>query len=170
MSQTAVTAPELEVLRTSARLIDIVVKTNLEGISHSDSLIQPPSGGNCLNWVFGHLVCIYNNSLPLLGQSPVRDKALLVRYDRGSKPIEKAEDALTLQELTSIWSEITHRVEKGLDSLTATRLDEPAPFSPSKNPNETVRSLLTTVLFHQSYHAGQLGVLRHVAGKPGAIA
>jgi hypothetical protein len=48
-------------------------------------------------------------------------------------------------------------------------MDGPAPFSPSKNPKETLRSLLTTVLFHQAYHSGQTGLLRRIAGKEGAI-
>jgi hypothetical protein len=171
MSQTAVAAnPEIEVLRKSAQLVDVVVKVNLEGISHADSLKQSPTGENCLNWVLGHLVCIYNNSLPLFGAEPVRDKASLARYDRGTKPLTDSREAMQLGELLEIWSEAALRVQKGLDSLDARRLEAAAPFSPNKDPNETVRSLITTILFHQAYHAGQLGVLRHVAGKPGAIA
>ena len=171
MSQAAVAAQsEVEVLRKSAQLVDIVVKVNLEGISHADSLKQSPTGENCLNWVLGHLVCIYNNSLPLFGAEPVRDKAELARYDRGSKPMTNAAEAMQLAELLDIWSEAARRVQAGLDTLDKDRLDSPAPFSPNKDPNETVRSLMTTILFHQAYHAGQLGVLRHVAGKQGAIA
>jgi uncharacterized damage-inducible protein DinB len=41
--------------------------------------------------------------------------------------------------------------------------------SPSGNPDETVRSLITTVMFHQAYHAGQTAVLRRIAGREGAI-
>ena len=48
-------------------------------------------------------------------------------------------------------------------------LDRPAPHSPSGNPDETVRSLLTTVFFHQAYHAGQTALLRRIAGREGAI-
>lgn len=38
-----------------------------------------------------------------------------------------------------------------------------------RNPEETVSSLLTVVLFHRGYHAGQTGILRRIAGKAGAI-
>jgi len=47
-------------------------------------------------------------------------------------------------------------------------LDRPVK-SPTGNPNETVRTLLTTIMFHQAYHAGQTAVLRRIAGKEGAI-
>jgi uncharacterized damage-inducible protein DinB len=170
MNATAVTsAPEIDVLRSTAQLTDFVLRANVEGISHDDSLIQPPSGANCMNWVVGHLACIYNNALPLLGQQPVRDKVSLQRYDRGSKPIVDDGEALNFRELMSLWDEAQKRVEAGLSSLPVSRLDEPAPFSPTNNPNETVRSLLTILLFHQAYHAGQTGVLRRLMGKAGAI-
>lgn len=61
------------------------------------------------------------------------------------------------------------RVDAGLAGLTPDVVDSPAAGSPTGNPDETVRSLLTTVMFHQAYHAGQTAVLRRVAGKEGAI-
>jgi uncharacterized damage-inducible protein DinB len=170
MSATATsTAADIAVLRTTAQLTNLTLHANLEGVTHDDSLLQPPAGANCLNWIVGHLACVYNNALPLLGQEPVRDKSQLERYDRGSKPISGAGEGLPLSELLAICDEAQKRIEAGLDSVTAAKLDSPAPFSPSKNPNETVRSLLATVLFHQAYHAGQTAVLRRLLGKSGAI-
>ena len=55
-----------------------VVRLNLEGISHEQSLIQPQPAGNCSNWVVGHLVTIYNKVLPLLEQTPVESAAISV--------------------------------------------------------------------------------------------
>jgi hypothetical protein len=34
-----------------------VIKRQLDGVSHEESLVQPPFRGNCLNWVLGHIVC-----------------------------------------------------------------------------------------------------------------
>jgi uncharacterized damage-inducible protein DinB len=53
--------------------------------------------------------------------------------------------------------------------LPAQRLEERVAQSPTGNPNESLGSLLATVMFHQAYHAGQLGILRRIVGKPGAI-
>ena len=78
-------------------------------------------------------------------------------------------EAFDLAVLRDAWDEAAARVAAGIGSLPPEALDRPAPFSPGNDPDETVRSLLTTVLFHQTYHAGQLGLLRRLAGKPGAI-
>ena len=169
MTATAATT-EIETFRHQAGMARDVVRINTDGVTHEESLIQPHPGGNCLNWVVGHLVCIYNNALPLLGQEPVMEKDALKRYDRGSSPLRDPADAMSFGELLAAWDRLAERVDAGLAGLTPEYLDQPAPFSPGDNPNETVRSLVSTVLFHQAYHAGQTGVLRRLAGKPGAIA
>lgn len=166
--ETAVKAKigEVRIYRQMARMIHAVVGRCVDGISEDEGLIHPKPEGNCLNWVLGHLLCVYDNVLPALGQEKVGG---FKRYERGGAPLKCAEDAMTLSELLSAWDEAEKRVEAGLAELTPERLDEPAPFSPSGNPKETMRSLLTTVFFHQAYHAGQAGMLRRMAGKPGAI-
>jgi hypothetical protein len=156
-------------LRHQSDLTRIVVRLNADGISHDDSLIQPRPGGNCFNWVLGHLVAIYGEALPLLGQQPVRPREALSHYQRGAAPITNAAEALRIEDLTTWWVESCARFDAGLAALPEERLAERAPFSPSNDPNETVGSLLATLVFHQAYHSGQLGVLRRISGKPGAI-
>ncbi len=170
MSTTAATVGEIAVLRHSIRTTEQVLRMNLEGITQEQSLINPEPSGNCLNWIVGHMLCVYNDVLPLVGQQPVMSKESLQRYGRGTPPLRDAKEALPLAEMVSACDEAVKRFETGLGSLTPEQLDRPAPFSPTRNPNETVRSLLTIVAFHQAYHVGQTGVLRRIVGKPGAIA
>jgi DinB superfamily len=169
---TAATASlsDIEVLRNNARTTHQVVRLNVEGLTQQDSLIQPSPGGNCLNWVVGHLLCVYDEVLPLLGQNPVMKPGTLKRYARGTPPLHNAAEALPLSELMTAWDDAAKRVDTGLAALSAETLDARAPVSPTNNPNETVRSLLAIVSFHQAYHAGQTGLLRRIAGKNGAIA
>jgi hypothetical protein len=169
MSTTAAATGEVEILRHQAGMTDAGVRINTEGVSHAESLIQPQPEGNCLNWVVGHLVCIYNNAQPLVGQQNVVDPAVLQRYDRGTPPLRDASEAMDFPELLGLWARVSERFQAGIAGLTPEVLDQPAPFSPSDDPDETVRSLISTVLFHQAYHAGQAGVLRRIAGKEGAI-
>lgn len=165
------TVSEIEVFRQQARMTHAVVRKNVEGVTQEESLIQPQPGGNCLNWVVGHLVCIYNKALPRLGQQPVAEAGDLKRYDRGAPPLENPDDAVDIGKLMTAWDEVTRRIDAGLASLTAEVLDQPVPQtqSPGNNPNETVRTFLATIFFHQAYHAGQTGTLRRITGKEGAI-
>ncbi len=160
---------EVEIFRQQARIAHSVVKTNLNGLTHEDSLIQPRANGNCLNWVLGHLVCIYDKLLPLLQQRPALGMEALKRYDRGTPPLRDSSEALELPELIAAWDLAAGRIDAGLTNLKPEVLDTPVPRSPTNNPNETLRSLLSTTFFHQAYHAGQTGILRRIAGKEGAI-
>ena len=165
------TVKEVEVLRQQAKATHRVVHINVDGLTQEESLIQPAPGGNCLNWVVGHLLDTYNQMLPLLGQKPVGEEGAFKRYARGTPPLENPAEALDLQVLLAAWDDANDRVDAGLAGVAPDVLDKPVPqHSPTKNPNETVGSLLTTILFHQAYHAGQTGLLRRIAGKSGAIA
>lgn len=163
------TAGDVEVLRHQARLTHQVVRLNTDGLTQEESLVQPHPGGNCLNWIVGHLVAIYDRALPLLGQEPVMGAGAMERYDRGSAPLRDPAEARPLAELLAAWDEASRRAAAGLAGLTAEALDRPAPFSPGDDPDETMRTLVATMIFHQAYHAGQTGVLRRIAGREGAI-
>lgn len=163
------TLGETRVLRLQTRVIQGVVKRNVDGLTEEESLIQPQLGGNCLNWVVGHLLYVYDQVLPTLGQAPVLGKDTLKRYARGTSQLQNSAEAMDMQKLMSAWDEAANRVDAGLETLTAEALDRPAPFSPNNDPHETVRTLLSKVFFHQAYHAGQCGLLRRIAGKAGAI-
>ena len=164
------TAKELDIFRRQSQGVNRTVKVNLAGITHEESLIQPEPGGNCINWVLGHLLSIYNQALPLLGHQPVLDKATIERYKRGSEAITDPAEARRFEELMTAWDETVKRIDAGLAALTPEILDRPAPQGggPSE-PGDKVRDTLSVLMFHQGYHAGQTGVLRRLVGKSGAI-
>jgi uncharacterized damage-inducible protein DinB len=162
------TASEIEVFRNQARTTHEVVRVCVKGVTHDDSLIRPQSGGNCMNWVVGHLLWAYQGTLSMLGQEPVMQEGTLKQYARHSLPL-KDPDAVEFDKLMTAWDESSRRVDAGLTRLTPEALDRPAPGSPTDDPNETVRSLLTVTMFHQAYHAGQTAILRRITGREGAI-
>jgi uncharacterized damage-inducible protein DinB len=165
----AATATEIDLWRMQARMARDVVHANVHGLTHEDSLVQPRPGGNCLNFVLGHLLSVYDGLLRMLEEKPVMDGEALQRYARGAPPIEGPAEALDFGTLLRAWSDASGRVDAALAGLDPEILDRPVPESPTGNPDETLRSLLTTVMFHQAYHAGQTAVLRRIAGKEGAI-
>ena len=164
----AATTSEIDLWRQQTRITRDVVGINIAGLTHEDSLVQPSPGGNRLNWVVGHLLWACNGVLPLLSQEQVMDEGSLKRYVRGAPPIRDDSEALDFQQLLTAWTEAVERFDAGLAGVTPDVLDRPAD-SPTGDPDETVRTLLTTVMFHQAYHAGQTAVLRRIAGKEGAI-
>lgn len=63
MSAAAPSIPiEIEIFRNQAENIDGILRLNVAGLTHEESLIQPRPGGNCLNWVMGHLLWISGSS------------------------------------------------------------------------------------------------------------
>jgi uncharacterized damage-inducible protein DinB len=159
---------EIDLWRHQTHMTRDVVGANVAGLTHEDSLVQPRPGGNCLNWVLGHLLSVYDGMLPLMKQEPVMSEGALKRYVRGAPPIRDGAEALDFGQMLSAWNQAVERVDAGLAGLSPDVLDRPV-GSPTGNPNETLRSLLTTIMFHQAYHAGQTAVLRRIAGKEGAI-
>ena len=105
---------------------------------------------------------------PGLKQEPVIGPATQ-RFARGSPPLTDPLEAIDFGKLVAAWNQASERVDAGLARLDPGILDRPVPNSPSGNPDETIRSLITTVMFHQAYHAGQTAVLRRIAGREGAI-
>jgi len=160
---------EVRVLREQVQAINGTLRANTQGLTQEDSLMQPAPGGNCLNWIVGHLMDTWDLVLPLVGQQPVLGREALARYKRGSAALNDSNEAMPLSDLLAACDEAARRMDAGLATLTLEKLDEPAPFSPRNKPDETMRSLLSIVIFHQGYHAGQTGLLRRIAGKEGKI-
>src|SRR5688572_18624496 len=101
----AETLSEVQIFRHQAGMIHGVVRANVDGVTQEESLIQPQPGGNCLNWVLGHLLCIYGKVLPMLGQERVLEESALKQYDRGAPPLSDSSEALEIGELMTAWDE-----------------------------------------------------------------
>ena len=114
---TADTVSELQSLRYQARVVNQVLRLNIDGVTHAESLRQPQPAGNCLNWIVGHLVWAYAGALQLLDQEPVLDQASLSRYARGAPPLRNPAEARDFRELVAAWDEEARRVDAGLAAL-----------------------------------------------------
>jgi uncharacterized damage-inducible protein DinB len=138
----------------------MVINRNLEDVSEEESLITPEAGGSSMNWVFGHIIVNRDDVLTMLGQEPVSAEELVNRYKRGSSPTKE----VTLEELRKLFAESQKRLRAGFSSKT----DEDLAVTVEGSEDSLEKNLLQ-YYFHESYHAGELGVLRRVAGKDGAI-
>ena len=149
-------------LRQSIGIHTQALGKNLEGITHEKSLIQPPDGANCINWVAGHILFFRNDLHALLGAEPAWSDERMKRYDRGSAPITDPADALPFDELRAGLEKSIAAMAAAAEAMDPARLAEPA-------AKGTVGDRLSFLLFHETYHIGQFGVLRRTAGLPGAL-
>lgn len=138
-----------------------VIGVNARDLSHQESLACPEPGGNCANWVLGHIVATRGAVLSLLGEKHIWEQDVVDRYKRGSKPITPS-TAKPMPEIFEALDRSQERLVAGLSRLKNEDLAKPA-------GDETVGKQLATLQFHEAYHSGQLGILRRVAGKAGAI-
>src|SRR5687767_1381443 len=129
-----------------------VLKKNLAGVTHEESLIQPEGGGNCLNWVLGHILATRDNALQLLHQEPVWGKAEAEIYQRGSEPLRDGSNAQRLEKVVADLGRSQERLIAGLATVSQPDLTAP---SPDKSIADTVGELLFVLQFHEAYHAGQ---------------
>ncbi|KFF24872.1 hypothetical protein [Chryseobacterium vrystaatense] len=132
-----------------------VISLNTDGISHEESMIFPNGEANCMNWVLGHLIYIRNAFLNVLGEESVWDNEKFSCYNRGAFPLERKDELVPFEELMSYLRQSQDKLEAKLISMES--------FNP-----ETVNDI-AILSFHENYHSGQLGYLRRILGKPGAI-
>ena len=135
---------------------------NIDGLTHDDSLIQPGGGGNCLNWVVGHVAATRNIILTLVQEEPVLAETIAARYAQGSSPITSAEDPPRLEDLVDAFRRAQEPLVAGLGRLPPKELAEPF-------RGRTVGETLAILQFHEAYHIGQAGLLRRIIGKQGVI-
>ena len=145
-----------------------VIEANTAGLTQENSLATPAAGGNCLNWVLGHVVTSRNGIAKLLGLDPIWDPQRAAPYSRGSEPITE-ETALPMEEILADFAASQKTILPALAGLTDEDLAAKSPLSFFKGDKETVGSALAAYVFHETYHIGQSGILRRVAGKEGAV-
>ena len=160
------THPDADTLIRSYAVNRQVIKLQTDGLSNKDSLLQPPFRGNCLNWVLGHMIAGRNTALDLLGQHPVWDNAQRSRYESGSDPILNDAGALPLDQLLVDLEGTQARLEAALGSVSPEGLGALIVFRGREQP---LGQALAGLHWHETYHLGQLELLRQLAGTNDAI-
>lgn len=167
-SDSTVIAMNAETLRSTLGLSSRALAANLDGFTHEEALAQPPGGGNCVNWIVGHIVAHRNHMLHALGAEPVWGPEIQARYDRGSEPVTSAEGAQTLDALRDALDRSRERLLAALVATTDAALAA-VPEAASGSATGPIGRRLALLIAHEAYHAGQVSMLRRVSGRPGAI-
>lgn len=145
------------------------INRNLEDVSNDESLVRPAPAGNCLNWVLGHIVVYRGTVLKLIGHQPVLEADQAKPYLRGSHP-DGTERYLDLATLRGLFSDAHQELIPALSEMTNEELARNVAEEFNRPPLAgSIGNALARLNFHESYHAGQIGLLRRIAGKDGAI-
>ena len=136
------------------QFLKYVVNLNLGEVSHEESLTTAPNVGNSVNWLLGHMIEVRDGMRKALGLEPIADEAMINLYKRGTENIT-ADKAFKLEDLIE-------KYNRGSDEMIK------RPESDEITDAEAVDTL-TVLLFHEAYHAGQIGLFRRIMGKDSKI-
>jgi uncharacterized damage-inducible protein DinB len=139
-----------------------IIKKQSDGLTHAESLLQPPQSGNCFNWVLGHIVSGRNSILIALGELPIWSEETLTVYKRESEPITKGEQAQPFEKLLADLDQTQGRIITALERISPEELEKVAAGDPK---DRSVGQRLAFLHWHETYHTGQLELLRQLAGK-----
>src|SRR5690606_27352538 len=135
--------------------------TNLEGITHQQSLWTPSPHVNSINWLVGHIVASRSGFTHAIGFTAVWDESTRSRYGFGSAPItEDHEGVLPLERLIADFTAAQNIADAGLRVQNAETLSGSSP-----SPRFQTRSeYLLYKQFHETHHIGQVLALREQLG------
>jgi len=140
----------------------LVVEMQTKGLSHADSLLQPETRGNCMNWVLGHMAVSRDTVLTWLGEEGLLAEAERERYGRYSEPIlEDGEDVMQLERVLELFNEGQASIEAALAKHTLEDMDK---MTGEEGKERRLGDRLIFYFFHDCYHTGQLEYLRQLAG------
>lgn len=144
-----------------------LVRRHLEGLSDADAFIQPGGTGNCIHWIFGHILLCRVEMLAWLGQPAPVTAAALKRYDTGSQPVGPAStDVCSLEQLKAWWDAVDKvfipAIQNASDETLQRMID-------GWNGMQPLENRLHFFHFHETFHIGQFEILRHLAGKTEAL-
>ncbi len=130
-----------------------------EGLSFEDSAAQPPFKANTFNWVLGHILVSRDRALSLLDQLPVLSITETTLYETGSDPVG-VETAVSLERLLQMLDISQAALVEALEAAKTEALAEIV----DDQRKQSVSDKLAGLHWHETYHVGQLEILRQVSG------
>jgi len=151
------------VTRGFKRNVSLVV-AHAAGLTHEDSLMQSPYNVNCFNFVVGHIITSRNALFRNIdGEALWSTEDGLERYRREADPIkEDGPGVWKLPDLLTALAESQAKIQERLAAATPEYLDEEIEVE-GRSASRNARILFA--YFHDTYHTGQVDILRQMSGK-----
>jgi uncharacterized damage-inducible protein DinB len=147
-----------DILRLNTRLF----RNCLDGLTDEQAGARPSATTNSAAFIAAHVADSRYFLLKVLGDERPSPLAPYLGKARG---IDDVKQCPPLAETREAWTAASHALRDRLAVLTAAELDTAVSmkFFPAE---QTVLGILTFLVQHDSYHVGQLALLRKYAGLP----
>ncbi len=132
-----------------------LVKQQTEGIKHQESIYQPPYGGNCVNWILGHIIVARCNFMMMLDIPSIWGMVQCRQFIPGSDPIIQPNGAILFETMCVDFDNTQEQLLMALDQVSSEKLQE-------ISGEKTIGEHFAFYNSHEAYHAGQLEILRQV--------
>ncbi len=132
------------------------IKEYSKDVTHTESIWQPPFGGNSINWIMGHLVVSRCNFLMLLDVPSIWSMDQCLRFIPGSVPVTEDANSVPYDTLLIDFGQTQVQLIKALDQSTEVELQ-------LIKGERTVAESLVYYQSHEAEHAGYLELLCRLA-------
>lgn len=140
----------------------------LEGISDNQGSERLNDQVNHLQWIAGHLTNSRYNFAPMLGVNskfPYVDLYTdATKPPPNNKPLDTSAKYPSLTEIKKYWNDLAAPFIASVSNMSDEQLSSPIPFAVPIGGN-SVLDLIAFLASHESYHIGQMGILRKYLGK-----
>lgn len=147
-----------EILRLNTRLF----RNCLDGMSEAQALARPTTATNNVCFVAAHVAHSRYYLLSVLGDT--RPSPLLP-FVGNARSIEDVQELPPLDLIRTAWSDASHGLRDRLPSITAEELGQTVETR-LPLPDRSVLGIATFLTQHDSFHVGQLALLRKYVGLP----
>jgi hypothetical protein len=161
---------QLEMVSSQIQFVRTYTEQLLADIDQESWYEQPIDGMNHIAWQVGHLT-MAQYGLALLRQRgrESADRELIPRsylrmFAKGSSPSIDVDARPDPAEIRSVFDRVHQQVLKELEAYPLEQLDTPVELPYVAFPNK-LGSLIMSA-HHEMLHAGQIGMLRRLLGKP----
>jgi len=144
----------------SLKRIDGIIDRKTEGLTHEDSMRQLPFPGNGMNWNLGHILVYRMQLLGVIDGASKPDPDEFAIYGGGSQPLTDSAKAMPLDVLLARLTDATGQVIAALEAMPTEKLAE---VYDAERGTTVAERLAFYLIFHESYHAGQLEILHELA-------
>lgn len=157
---------QLEALATRFRFNEGLLKMATDGFEAGTWATAPTTGGNTAHWILGHVTHARHGLLRMAGMDLPQEE-WEAPFGKDAVPTDGS-DYLPADELLAKFRAAGETISSHFAAIT----DEASDASIGRqfpDGSSTVGGALHFMYFHETYHLGQIGLLRRMAGLPGFV-